>query len=83
MKCGSPERTVGRFWLAFWPAVNPGAPQQGENAPLRSELAWLGHESAGLRTELSKPAVGSEISKIKVSGTAKNCRMVMIRSRIF
>ena len=61
--------------------------RERDNAGLRSKLELLGRESAGLRSELvelgwSKPAVGSEILKL-LSPKRQNCKMVMLRSRLF
>ena len=61
-RCGSLERTVGRICLVLWPAANPGAPRQSEKCRAPE---WA------RRARLRKPAVGSKISKIMISGTAK------------
>ena len=75
--------TVCRTRLAgFWPAANPGAPRQSEKcrAPERAQVAraraWrCGAPERARRARLNKPAVGSEISKIMVSGTAKTVKL--------
>ena len=78
-KCRSPERTVGRVWLAFLQAAIPGAPRQSEKctSPERARVAraWkCGAPERAREARLSKSAVGSEMSKIMVSGTAKTVK---------
>ena len=75
----------GCIWTrlaGLWPAANPGAPRQVKNAGFRSELKWLGRVAAwkcgaperARGARVNKPAVGSEISKIVISGTAKTVK---------
>ena len=71
---GSPELTVGRVWLALWPAANPGAlPERfcvraGCSKPAVGGVEWLGislrqrnFENDGLRS-------------------GKKCNVMMLRS---